>query len=228
MNQAKHELSINWTEPMRSHFDTLKHRFQEGPVRGYPDFDNSEPFIIDTEFLGLNTTAVSSQKQGDKELFLGYVAKTCNKSHRTYSGHKGGLCAVVLGLHRFEQILKYRAFVIRTDPLCREYLNDMGKWKGMYARIQTFLSEFDYQVIHQREKLPGDADSLSNLNVLPELEGNKQATDEHTKPFEDRFNLYPTELFTFAEIRQAAQKDSTLQQIKAYVSAKDEPGPKEM
>ena len=91
-----------------------------------------------------------SQKQGDKEVFLGYVAKTCNQSQRAYSGHKGGLCAVVLGLHRFEQILKYRAFVIRTDRLCREYLNYMGKWEGMYVRIQTFLSGFDYKVIEEK------------------------------------------------------------------------------
>ena len=66
------------------------------------------------------------------------------------------------------------------------------------------------------------------MNVLPELEENKLATDEHTKPLKDRYNLYSTELFTFAEIRQAAQKDSTLQQIKAYVSTKHEPDVKEI
>ena len=83
---------------MGSHFDTLKHKFQKGTIRGYPDFDNPEPLIIDTESSGFHITAALSQKQGDQEVFLGYVARTCHKSHQTYPEHSRGLCAAVLGL----------------------------------------------------------------------------------------------------------------------------------
>ena len=228
MNHAKHDLSINWTETMGSHFDTLKHKFQKGTIRGYPDFDNPEPLIIDTESSGFNITAALSQKQGDQEVFLGYVARTCHKSHQTYPEHSHGLCAAVLGLRGFEQALKRRAFLIRTDPLCREHLNDRGTWKGIYAKIQTFLSGFDYRVMLQTKKTPGDPDPPGKPRVSPKLGDDEPVTKGYIKTIEDRFNMYPTESFTLAEIRQAVQEDSTFQRIKEYVITGHEPGPEEM
>ena len=228
MDHARHKVSVTWTKTMKSQFDALKHRFQEGTTRGYPDYDNPEPFIIDTEVSGFNATAVLSQKQGDKEVFLGYVVKTCSQSQRVYSGHTGGLCAVVLGLHRFEQILKRRAFVIRTDRLCCEYLNYMGKWEGMYRRIQTFLSGFDYKVIYRGENPPSDTNTVGNLKVLPGLKDNTGVLDEYPKIVDDRYDTYSNESFTSTEIRRAVHRDSTLTQIKVYVGTQHKPGVKDM
>ena len=70
MNKAKLDRVVNWTEPMKAKFEILKQKFQTGPVRGYQDYKNPEPFIVDTDFSATNMAAVLSQKQEGKEVFL--------------------------------------------------------------------------------------------------------------------------------------------------------------
>ena len=110
MNKAKLDREVKWTENMKSKFETLKYKFQTGPVRGYPDYKNPEPFVVDTDFSATNMAAVLSQKQNGKEVFLGCVAKKCNKAQQAYPSHKGELCAVALGLQRFRTYIAVPTF----------------------------------------------------------------------------------------------------------------------
>ena len=89
--------------------------------------------ILDTDYSLTNLAAVLSQKQSGKEVLLGCVARKCNKAkQKNYPSHKGELCALALGLHKFEH--KLRA---RTDSQCLKYLSTMKEYRGIYARIQT-------------------------------------------------------------------------------------------
>ena len=225
MNKAKLDRVVNWTEPMKAKFEILKQKFQTGPVRGYPDYKNPEPFIVDTDFSATNMAAVLSQKQEGKEVFLGCVAKKCNKTQQSYPSHKGELCAVALGLQRFEHILRYRPFIIRTDSSCLKYLNSMKEYKGMFARIQAFLAGFDYTVLHRSGTLQRNADALSRMKGLPESEENNLETDGHMKDIDDLYHL--AEALTLEDVQQAVHADGILQQIRDYVEAKHKPDKEE-
>ena len=225
MNKAKLDREVKWTENMKSKFETLKHKFQTGPVRGYPDYKNPEPFVVDTDFSATNMAAVLSQKQNGKEVFLGCVAKKCNSAQQAYPSHKGELCAVALGLQRFEHILRYRPFIIRTDSSCLKYLNSMKEYKGMFARIQAFLAGFDYTVVHRSGNLQRNADALSRMKGLPESEGDNLETDGHMKEVDDLYHL--SEALTQEDVQQAVHADGILQQIKDYVKAKHKPDKEE-
>ena len=113
--------------------------FADKPLRGYPQYSNPEPFILDTDYSSTNLAAVLSQKQNGKEVFLGCVARKCNKAQQNYPSYKGELCALALGLHKFEHILRARPFIVRTDSQCLKYLNTMKEYRGIYARIQAFI-----------------------------------------------------------------------------------------
>ena len=89
MNKAKQDKIVNWDKKMKNKFEMLKMKFKSGPVRGYPDYKNPEPFIVDTDFSAINMAAVLSQKQHGKEVFLGCVAQKCNKAQQSYPSQKG-------------------------------------------------------------------------------------------------------------------------------------------
>jgi hypothetical protein len=216
MNKAKQDKIVNWDEKMKNKFEMLKMKFKTGPVRGYPDYKNPEPFIVDTDFSAINMAAVLSQKQHGKEVFLGCVAQKCNKAQQSYPSHKGELCAVALGLQRFEHILRYRPFIIRTDSSCIQFLNTMKEYKGMFARIQAFLAGFEYKVIHRSGTLQRNADALSRMQGL-ESTGDEDnlETDGHMKDVEDLYHV--AEEVTLDDIQKAVQEDPVLSKIRDYV-----------
>jgi hypothetical protein len=225
MNKAKQDNYVDWDDKMKGKFKTLKYKFQTGPVRGYPDYKNPEPFIVDTDFSAVNMAAVLSQKQDGKEVFLGCVAQKCNKAQQSYASHKGELCAVALGLQRFEHILRYRPFIVRTDSSCLKYLNTMKEYRGMFARIQAFLAGFEYKVVHRSGTLQRNADALSRMRGLKDTEEDNIETDGHMKDVEDLYHV--AEEVTLSDVQKAVQEDGVLSKIRDYVKAKHKPDKEE-
>ena len=167
MNKNKMMKEVPWDDNTQAKFKALKECFKAQPVRGYPQYHNPEPFILDTDYSSSNMAAVLSQKQDGHEVFLGCAAKKCGTAESNYPPHKGELAAVILGLKKFEHILRARQFVIRTDSKCVEFVNTMKEYRGIYARWNCFLSSFNYKLIHRAGKLNQNADPLSRRPGLP-------------------------------------------------------------
>ena len=53
-----------------------------------------------------------------------------------------------MGMRKFEHILRFKPFILRTDSKCIEYLNLLKETRGIYARWLNFMQEFTYQVVH--------------------------------------------------------------------------------
>ena len=177
MNKIKTQQTVDWTPEITEKFEQLKKCFRAEPLRGYPQYDSSEPFILDTDFSSTNMAAVLNQKQNGKEVFLGCVAKKCGEAESNYPPHKGELAAVILGLKKFEHILRAKPFVIRTDSKCVEYVNSMKEYRGIYARWNCFLSSFNYSLVHRAGKLNQNADPLSRREGLELAEENPEVTE---------------------------------------------------
>jgi len=75
MNEMKKATKLVWTKEVEEKFERLKKKFSEEPVRGYPDYQSDEPFVLDTDFSGTNLAAILSQKQSGLEKFLGAAAR---------------------------------------------------------------------------------------------------------------------------------------------------------
>ena len=76
MNMMKKDKELQWDEKGKANFAELKRLFNQQPVRGYPQYDNPEPFILDTDWSAVNMACVLSQSQEGKERFLGCLLYT--------------------------------------------------------------------------------------------------------------------------------------------------------
>ena len=226
MNKLKNDQDIVWTEDVKAKFEKLKQAFKEGPVRGYPQYSTDQPFILDTDFSSTNLAAVLSQQQDGKEVFLGCVAKKCNKAESSYPSHKGELAAVILGCKKFEHILRAKPFVIRTDSRCVKYLHSMKEYRGIYARWQAYLASFNYELIHRAGKLQRNADALSRMPGLEEsVDVDILDPDD---PLGDVDDIYAVqEEIGIADLRKEVANDHTLKQLLPYVKTGRKPNKEE-
>lgn len=193
MNKMKTGTQLEWTEATKDKFERLKICFKDGPLRGYPQYMNPEPFILDTDFSATNMAAVLSQKQNGKEVFLGCVAKKCSKPESNYPSHKGEMGAVVLGLKKFEHILRAKPFIIRTDSQCVKFMQTMKEFRGIWARWQCFLASFKFTLEHRAGTKQTNADALSRMPGIPEpAEADPLEPNEPLHDVDDIYHVHPS------------------------------------
>ena len=228
MNKMKTGAKLEWTPPTQEKFQQLKECFQREPVRGYPQYENPEPFILDTDFSATNMAAVLSQKQDGKEVFLGCVAKKCSTAESSYAPHKGELAAVILGTKKFEHILRARQFVIRTDSRCVQFLHSMKEYRGIYARWNCYLNSFQFQLEHRAGTKQTNADALSRMPGLPEEEVVEDPT-EYLHDIDDIYVIKPQAVPIITEeiLKRQNESDDVISRIIKYVEEKKKPDKEE-
>lgn len=221
MNKMKTATQLEWTDSTKAKFEKLKSCFKDGPLRGYPQYDNPEPFYLDSDYSATNMACVLSQKQNGKEVFLGCVAKKCSKPESNYSSHKGEMASVIIGLKRFENILRAKKFVIRTDSQCVKFMNTMKEFRGIWARWQCFLASFNFTLVHRAGSKQVNADALSRMPGLPE-EVDPQPL-EPNEPLHDVDDIYHVDKpvlvtgLTHHDLKHELGKDSITSTILQFV-----------
>ena len=224
------EGDLKWTIKLRADFEDLKQCFSEYPVRSFPRYDLKEPFLLDCDFSAINMAAVLSQVQDGTERLIGCVAKKCSKAESAYSSFKGEMSAVILGLRKFEHILRCKHFIIRTDSMSVVSLKRMPDPRGIFVRWQSFLDGFDYSFQHRPGKKSQNADSLSRMPGL-EAEG-----PENQDPYgvdQDLIDeIYSVSVVERCEIsdnayRMYLQEDKVLQEAIKWVKKGEYPGREE-
>ena len=144
-------------------------------------------------------------------MFLGCVAKKCNQAEANYPSHKGELGAVILGLKKFEHILRAKPFLLRTDSKCVQYLNTMKEYRGIWARWQAYLASFQFKVMHRSGKLQATADALSRL---PGIEEDGEPEPLEPYPYlSDLDDIYSVREILAEDVKAATAADSVLSQI---------------
>ena len=168
MNSMKKHPKPKWTPDTEKKFQALKAHFTEAPLWSYPDYTSTDPFILDTDWSKTNMAAILSQVQGGEEKFIGAGARKCCGAEQNYPSHKGELAAAVMGMRKFEHILRFKPFILRTDSKCIEYLNLLKETRGIYARWLNFMQGFAYQVVRRPGVTNQNADAISRMEDLPE------------------------------------------------------------
>ena len=179
--------TVTHTDESRRAFNTLKNKLLTAPILGHPRFveDNSEPFILDTDWCQETGTIsgclsqLQKQPNGTKrEVALGYAAKKLSKSQLNYSSVKGEVCAVLYFMRYYAWFLINQKFLVRTDNIgARALKNGLREFiapPGMAERWQLRLEAFDFDIIHRAGSKHGNADALSRCGHVkdnePEME----------------------------------------------------------
>ena len=226
MNKLKKDDKIIWTDKVKSKFQRLKEVFKEKPVRGYPRYDLEEPFILDSDWSSVNMACVLSQKQDGKEIFLGCTAKKCNPAEQNYASHKGELAAVILGLRKFEHLLRAKPFIIRTDSRCVQFLQGIKEARGIWARWNTYLCSFNFKTVHRAGSKQINADCLSRRPGVPM----DDQDNDPSEPLHDADDIYhldepapKVQGITLSDLRKAVEGDRVLSTMCTFVRSGHKP-----
>lgn len=169
MNSAKgKKVKFVWTETMNTKFKKLKKLFGEKPIRAYPKFGIDEaPFELAVDFSGTNVAAVLSQKQDGVERLIAAKGRKTTKYESNYPSTKGELCAVLFGLRKYEEVLRYRKFILHTDNSALVYMKNIKCPTGLWARWLQEVGSYSFDVFHRAGAKNTNADGLSRASHLP-------------------------------------------------------------
>ena len=182
LNKYRNEKEIKLTEEEKGKIEELKQLFLKKPIRAYPQYDSEKPFILDTDFSGIAAGGILAQVQEGSERMIGCFSKSLDSAQSKYPAHKGELLAVILGLRKFEHILRARKFLIRTDSSAITFIQGLKEARGIWARWLVYLSSFEFEIIHRPGKQNLAADALSRTIIASSKEDH-----EH----EDNYLIYP-------------------------------------
>ena len=134
----------------------------ETPILTYPNF--SKPFLLDTDASNYGIGAVLSQLDDDgREQVVAYASRSLSKAERKYCVTRRELLAVVVFVKHFRPYLLGHHFMLRTDHGSLTWLFNFREPEGQLARWLESLQELDFEVVHRKGKLHGNADALSRI-----------------------------------------------------------------
>ena len=96
------------------------------------------------------------------ERFIACKSHANNKHKSHYPAHKGELQALVFACKKFEHLLSYRPFILRTDSTYLKQLENAKDLSGIFYHWLTYLSRFEIIVQHTKG-VNNPADGLSRV-----------------------------------------------------------------
>ena len=246
---------FKWTPKMTANFTELKSKFKQAPIRAFPQWNSTHPFLLQTDFSGLGLGAVLSQVQGDKERLIAAASRKATKYERNYSSFKGELAALMFGVRKFSHMLMGREFIAITDHAALKHLSTLKDPRGIAARWIEELQGYQFKVQHKAGLQNSNADGLSRAPQLdppdPEMEqeeatyvgildgnpggldgnsgsldGNPGSLDDNPRRL-DGNSESPTEgTLDRANLINAQKRDPVLRMVRAWIE--EGPPPKEV
>ena len=150
-------------------FEALKKLLMSPQLLAYPDFDSTEPFIVDTDYSHDGLGTVLSQVQNGIERPISFNARRLKPSESQYTSHKGELLALIFAIDTYKFFLTGRKFLVRTDDSVLSWLKTQNDPKGILMRWLGILRTYDFDIQHRAGTRHGNADSLSRASHAPFL-----------------------------------------------------------
>ena len=207
-----------WTPSATKRFERLKAIFLTSPVRAYPDFGpNAGRMVLETDFSEDARSAVLLQESpdGGPHKFLGCAASKNSPCERNYSSNKGELAALMLGLRKFDNLLLWKKFLVRTDNACVSFVRNLKQNKGIYSRWKEELASYDFDIEHRPGRSNFFADSLSRR---VDLDRSDETTDEREEEILDVYNVLDDEVLPINS-RLEGLGEISLQELQAETAA---------
>ena len=194
----------------------MKHELTHAPILAYPDFQSSEPFILDTDWSNDPGAigGVLSQVQRGKERVIAYGARKLRASEKAYSSNKGELLAVIHFMEKWKFYLWPRPFKLRTDHQALRWIYSMEVPSTMTTRWMQILANHNFEVEFRKGVNHGNADALSRARNILSL-----TIDQGMEVMEEviRVNqIEPAlerEIFDSSTFNKAVKDDHLLQEV---------------
>ena len=218
---------LQWTAEIERKFQLLKDKFKVAPIRAYPQYHTSEKFILTTDFSSHNVGAILSQKQNGVERMISAAGRKTTSYEANYPSHKGELAAIIFGLRKFEHILRFKKFLIRTDASSLRFLNKLKNPRGIMARWLGLVQSYEFDIDHLPGKRNAAADALSRANHLGAPTSEEE--EEEAELVEALKLMDEVVQGTTREALKREQKvDPILSQVRKWVSRKEKPSKEEL
>lgn len=126
---------------------------------------NDGCYILDTDASNFAIGAVLSQMQNGEERIIAYASKTLERARQNYCTTKKELYAVTVVnfVEHFRYYLYGRHFIVRSDHASLKWLKNFRNIEGMLARWLATLETYDFEILHRKGTLNGNADGMSRI-----------------------------------------------------------------
>jgi hypothetical protein len=94
---------------------------------------------------------------------ISYASKTLTPSEKNYCVTRRELLAVVTFVRKFRHYLYGKKFTVRTDHRCLQWLINFKEPEGQLARWIEYLGTFDFEIVHRKGQLHGNADAMFRI-----------------------------------------------------------------
>lgn len=148
-------------------FEDLRDALCEEPLLQYLDF--TKPFILTTDASNFAVGTVLSQGPIRKDLSIAYTSQVLSKAEQNYSTTEKECLALVYAVNHFRPYLFGREFTVVTDHRPLVWLHSVKDPRSRLVRWRLRLAEYQYQVVHKSGKTNLNADALSRIPVVPEV-----------------------------------------------------------
>ena len=194
-------MEFKWTEELEKDFIQLKKDFKNNNTRSFPIYKSKEPFVLTIDFSVLAIGVMLSQKQDDKEQLIAAAGRRTTPGERNYASWKGEYAALVYGIRKYEHILSYKTFVVKTDSMTLCHQPKIKPCTGIIARWTEYLAGFDFKVQHIAGKDNVVADAISRTPTH---------LDDPTKDEEEEAKDYAIHKIALAPRSQGPQNSLNL------------------
>lgn len=167
-NLKKKDVDFVWDDKCEHAYQTLKKIISTNPVLNTPQ--KNLPFELHCDASYFGTGAIlyqwdKNEPRRKRQKAIGYYSYSFNKSECNYKvTEKEGL-AVVKAIKYFRSYLEGTKFTVHTDHKALVSIFEEGELKDRLGRWQTFLHDFDFEIIHRKGDEMVDADAISRLCV---------------------------------------------------------------
>lgn len=166
LNQlCRKNIPFVWDENCQKSFETLKQSIISHPVLQYPDFSQSNQFILQTDASGYAIGAVLCNSDGRP---VAYASRSLNVAEKRYPTIEKELLAIVWAVKHFRPYLYGRTFKIQTDHKPLISLFGMRDPSSRLMKFRLILEEYDFVVEFLKGKNNAAADALSRLTITSE------------------------------------------------------------
>lgn len=159
---SKKGVPFRWDSRCQQAFEGLKQALMNPPVLQYPNFSETNTFILKTDASNVALGAILSN-ENDKP--VAYASRSLNSHERNYPVIDKELLAICFAVKTFRTYLYGRKFIIYTDHRPLVYLFGMTNPSSRLTKFRLLLEEYTYEVRYLKGKTNVAADALSRITI---------------------------------------------------------------
>jgi hypothetical protein len=213
-------------------FELLKKCLVSEPILSFPDFQ--EEFQLQTDASGTHVGAVLCQASDEGSAkVIAYISHKLTDQEQKWDVRDREAFAVVWACDQLRYYLIGKHFSVETDSENIAHLRWILNYKkpGRWARWALLLQEFEFTITPKPGKENQNADALTRLERVSNVNEYELGKDDHHIENEDdseldeENDLFEGELPSLAEFRKMQSNDPLLNRVIARL--KGNPSPEE-